>query len=64
MCNIQKEIFVRYKRMRKIQHEYYFIKLTHDIFSIQHFVNVCLIAQFDNFRLNVSCKKLMFKFYR
>ena len=54
MCNVQKKVFVRHKRVRKIQHECYFMKLTHEIFSMQHFVNVCLIAQFNNFRLNAS----------
>ena len=67
MCSVQKRDFARHKRVRKIQHECYFMKLTHDVFSIQQSVNVCLIARFrssDSFRFDISCKRLMLNFER
>ena len=64
MCSVQKGILARHRRVREIQHECYFMELTHDIFPVQHPVNVCLIAQSGNLRLGASCKKLVLSFGR
>ena len=64
MCSVQKGVLARHRRVREIQHECYFMELTHDVFPVQQPINVCLIAQSGNLRLGTSCKKLVLSFGR
>lgn len=48
MFSVQKGVLARHRRVREIQHECYFMELTHDVFPVQQPINLCLRFPVDS----------------
>ena len=57
-CDVQKNIIVNHRRIRKIRHDYYLMNMTHEIFFETTFINVCAIIYSDNKYLRTTFKTL------